>query len=188
MSRRSVPRGLIWSTAFFGVFVGHAVTYVLLAGNPVVRASMLASTGHGYLPVVTHGGLILAVIGLAGIFLTGLGGGTHVAPSGRALVGRVSAFQVLTFAAIEVAERIAVHASLRDLPHVLPVGTAVQIAVACAVAAVIRLVLRAADAASEARAAAPLHRPRALVPVGLAPAFAVASADHPIARDRGPPS
>src|SRR5262249_45091638 len=60
MSRRPVPRGLVLSIAFFGVFVGHALTYVLLASNAAVRSAMLQATGHRYLPVTTHAGLALA--------------------------------------------------------------------------------------------------------------------------------
>jgi hypothetical protein len=187
MSRRSVPRGLVLSIAFFGVFVGHALTYIALARNPVVRSTMLQATGHSYLPVTVHAALALAVVGLAGIFLAGLGRDTDAGPSRAGLIGRVSTFQVLTFAAIEVAERIAAHAPLHDLTHVLPVGTVVQFAVAFVVAAVIRLVLRAADTASDTAIAALTAPPHALIPLVLEPAASVPHRGQPVLRVRGPP-
>jgi len=183
MPRRSVPRGLVLSVAFFGVFVGHAVTYIVLAGNPVVRSTMLRATGHGYLPVTVHATLALAVIGLAGLFLAGLGRGT----AGSGLTRRIATFQVLTFAAIEIAERLAVRAPLHDLTHVLPVGTVVQIGVALLVALVVRAMLRAGDSASDAVSAAPLAPPPALVPLIAAPAAGIAERLLRAPRGRAPP-
>ena len=183
MLRRSVPRGLVLSVAFFGVFVGHAVTYVILANNPVVRSTMLRVTGHGYLPVTVHAALALAVIGLAGLFLAGLGRGA----AGSGLTRRVTTFQVLTFAAIEIAERLAVRAPLHDLTHVLPVGTVVQIGVAVLVTIVIRAMLRAGETAAETVPAAPLAPPRALVPLIAAPSAGITSHLLRAPRGRAPP-
>jgi hypothetical protein len=187
MSGRSVPRSLVCSIAFFGVFVGHALTYVVLAGNPVVRSTMLATTGHGYLPVTVHAGLALALIGLAAIFLGRLGVRGDTPPSVAHLLPWVAAFQILTFTAIEVAERVAAHASLYDLSHVLPVGTVAQVAVAIAVATVIRAVLRAADSVADAGATAPFSWPRAVVPLISAPVTAVAFHERPAHHGRAPP-
>jgi hypothetical protein len=184
MSRRSVPRGLVLSIAFFGVFVGHALTYVVLAGNPIVRSMMLQATGHRYLPVAVDAARAVAVIGLAGVLIAGLSG----AETSRArLAHRIVTFQVLTFAAIEVAERVAAHAPLRDLTHVLPVGTVVQIGVALVVAAVIRVALRAADIAAEA-SSGPAPRPQP----AIVPLIATSSTWTPVLRrgarrDRAPP-
>jgi hypothetical protein len=184
MAKRSVPRGLVLSIAFFGVFVGHAITYVLLAGNPVVRSTMLRATGHGYLPATVHAALALAVIGLAGVFLAGLGSPRS---TGSGLVRNVATFQVLCFAAIEVAERLAARAPLHDLIHVLPVGTVVQIGVAIVVALVIRCLLRAADVAAETATglASPPHP--ALVPLIGAPSTAIPPHDRSVPRGRAPP-
>jgi hypothetical protein len=184
MSRRSIPRGLVLSIAFFGVFVGHALTYLVLAGNPVVRSTMLQATGHRYLPVAVHAALAVAVIGLAGVFLAGVGGAG--APRAR-LAHRVATFQVLTFAAVEVAERIAAHAPLRDLSRVLPVGTVVQIAVALVVASVIRIVLRAAEVAAEAPSG-PFPRPQpAIVPLIAGSLTWTPVVRLGVPRDRAPP-
>jgi len=184
MPRRSVPRGLILSIACFGVFVGHAITYVVLAGNPVVRSTMLHATGHGYLPVTVHATLALAVIGLAGMFLAQIG-----APrtTGSRLTGRVATFQVLVFAAIEVAERVAARVPLHDLSHVLPIGTIVQIGVALVVAAVIRIILRAGETASRSREAAPITAPPAVVALVAAPRIWTPSGGRSAPLARGPP-
>jgi hypothetical protein len=184
MPRRSVPRGLILSVAFFGVFVGHAITYVVLAGNPVVRSTMLHATGHGYLPVTVHATLALAVIGLAGVFLAGLGAPRTV---GSGLTRRVGTFQVLVFAAIEVAERVAARAPLHDLAHVMPVGTVVQIGVALIVAAVIRMILRAGETAAESLGDAPIAAPPAVVPLVAASTTWSPSTARSIPLGRGPP-
>jgi hypothetical protein len=187
MSRRSVPRGLVWSIAFFGVFVGHAVTYLLLAANAAVRSTMLHATGHGYQSPTVHAGLALALIGIAGIFLGRLGRPGEPVPSVRTLAPGVAGFQILAFGAIEIAERIAAGAPLRDLAHALPVGAVVQLGVALLVAAVIRLVLGAADAVAEGAGAAPLVPPRGRVALAAVPGGGP-STPHPTAyRGRGPP-
>jgi hypothetical protein len=187
MSGRSVPRTLVCSIAFFGVFVGHELTYVVLAGNPVVRSTMLATTGHGYLPVTVHTALALALIGLAAIFLGRLGVRDGTPPSVGRLLPWVAVFQILTFTAIELAERVAASAPLRDLTHVLPVGAVAQAAVALVVAIVIRFVLRAADAAADALADAVASPSRGTVPLISAPTLVVGSFDRPVPRGRGPP-
>jgi hypothetical protein len=187
MSRRSVPRGLVWAIAFFGVFVGHALTYILLAGNDAVRSAMLGATGHGYLSPTVHAGLALALVGIAGIFLGRLGRPGEPVASIPGLVPGIAGFQILAFTAIEVAERIAAHAPLHDLSHVLPVGAVAQIAVALVVAVVIRLLLRAADVVAETVPSPRLVPPPALVPVPSGSAPWVPVARRSAARGRAPP-
>jgi hypothetical protein len=148
---------------------------------------MLATTGHGYLPVTVHAGLALALIGLAAIFLGRLGVRGDTPPSVARLLPWVAAFQILTFSAIEVAERVAVSAPLHDLTHVLPVGAVAQCAVAIVVAAVIRFVLRGADATADALAIAAASPPRGTVPLITAPTLFVGSFDRAVPRGRGPP-
>jgi hypothetical protein len=187
MSRRSVPRGLVWSIAFFGVFVGHAVTYVLLAGNAVVRSAMLGATGHGYLSPTVHAGLALALVGVAGIFLGRLGRAGEPVGSVGSLLPGVAGFQVVAFVAIEVAERVASHAPLHDLPHVLPIGTVVQVGVALVVAVLIRALLRAADVVTETLPTPRLAPPAAVLSIpSRAPAW-VPTPGRSVARDRAPP-
>ena len=150
MSRPPVPRSIVWSIAFIGVLVGHALTYATLAPIAQTRSQLLAATGHGYLPVAVHAALASAVIGLATAFLGRLGRGREGSEMAfRGLASRVVCFQFLTFVAIEVAERIVARAPLLDLTHVLPVGAVAQLAVGILVAAVIELVLGAADTAAD---------------------------------------
>ena len=188
MSRLPVPRSIVWSIAFAGVFVGHALTYAILAPVAQARSQLLASTGHTYLPVAVHAGLMSAVIGLATAFLGRLGRGRDASEMAFGeLASRVVAFEFLTFAAIEVAERIVARAPLHDLTHVLPVGSVAQLAVGVLVAAVIRLVLRAADAAAEILGSTSPTRPRG--PLELLPLSAVVPAftDRLVLGGRGPP-
>jgi hypothetical protein len=188
MSRLPVPRSIAWSIAFVGVFIGHALTYAILAPIPQTRSQLLASTGHGYLPVAVHAALASAVIGLAVAFLGRLGRGREEREMAfGGLASRVVSFQFLTFAAIEVAERIAARAPLHDLTHVLPVGAVAQLAVGLLVAAVITLVLRAADAAEGILGSATPSRPRgSLVPLRL-PEGMPAFTDRLVLGSRGPP-
>jgi len=188
MSRLPVPRRIIWSIAFAGVFVGHAVTYAILAPVAQTRSQLLASTGHAYLPVALHAGLVFAVVGLAAAFLGRLGRGRGASEMAfRGLASRVVAVQVLAFAAIEAAERIAARAPLYDLTHVLPVGAVAQLAVGLLVASVIMLVLRAADAAAGILGlASPAPPRRSLVLLPLLPGVP-AFTDRLVLGGRGPP-
>ena len=188
MSRLPVPRSIVWPIAFAGVFVGHALTYAILAPVAQTRSQLLASTGHAYVPVAVHAGLVSALMGLATAFLGRLGQGRDASEIPfRGLASRVVSFQFLTFAAIEVAERMAARAPLHDLTHVLPVGAVTQLAVGVLVAAVIKLVLRAADAAGEIFGSGSPTPPRgSLVPLPLrtgVPAFT----DRLVLGGRGPP-
>jgi len=174
MSRLPVPRSIVWSIAFTGVFVGHALTYAILAPLAQTRSQ--------------HAGLVSTVVGLATAFLGRLGRGRGASEMAfRALASRVVSFQFLAFAAIEVAERSAARAPLHDLTHVLPVGAVAQLAVGVLMAIVIKLVLRAADAAAGILGPAS-PTPRRSVPVLLSlragvPAFT----DRLVLGERGPP-
>jgi hypothetical protein len=177
----------VWSIAFFGVFVGHALTYTVLAWSPAARSAMLASTGHRYLPVAVNAALALAVLGLGATFLGRLGHGRDDVPRFRLILPRVGTFQVSAFVAIEVAERIAANAPFHDLTHVLPVGVVAEFAVAAVVAYVIRLVLRAGDAAAEAFGSVTAATQRGFLPLVPAPALVLRSAGTPVRWERGPP-
>jgi hypothetical protein len=188
MSRLPVPRSIVWSIAFAGVFVGHALTYAVLAPVAQTRSQLLASTGHAYLPVAVHAGLVSAVVGLATAFLgrLGRGRGASQVPF-RGLASRVVSFQFLAFAAIEVTERIAARAPLHDLMRVLPVGAVGQLAVGVLVATVIRLVLRAADAAAGILGPVSPTPPRSALVLLSARAGVPAFTDRLVLGGRGPP-
>ena len=188
MSRLPIPRSIVWAIAFIGVFVGHALTYAILAPIPQARSQLLASTGHGYLPVAVHTALASAVIGLAAAFLGRLSRGRGESELAfRALASRVVSFQFLTFAAIEVAERTAARAPLHDLTHVLPVGAVAQLAVGLLVAAAISLVLRAADAAAGILRSATSKPPRGSLVLLPLPDGVPAVTDRLVLGGRGPP-
>ncbi|HZT10988.1 MAG TPA: hypothetical protein VFB09_08155 [Actinomycetota bacterium] len=188
MSRLPIPRSIVWATAFFGVFVGHAIAYAILAPIPQARSQLLASTGHGYLPVAVHAALASALIGFAAAFLGRLtrGRGNHEMAF-RGLAARVVSFQILTFAAIEVAERVAARAPLHDLTDVLPVGAVAQLAVGLLVAAAISLILRAADAAAEILGSPAPATARASSLLLALPGGVPAFTDRLVLRGRGPP-
>ena len=188
MSRLPIPRSIVWAIAFLGVFVGHAIAYTILAPIPQARSQLLASTGHGYLPVAVHAALATAVIGLSAAFLGRLtrGRGEHEMAF-RGLAARVVCFQILTFAAIEVAERVAASAPLHDLAEVLPVGAVAQLAVGLLVAAVISLILRAADAAAEILGSPTPTPPRPSSVLLTLPSGVPAFTDRLVLRGRGPP-
>jgi hypothetical protein len=188
MSRLPVPRSIVWSIAFAGVFVGHAITYAILAPVAQTRSQLLASTGHAYLPVAVHAGLVSAVVGLATAFLGRLGHGREASEMAfRGLAPRVVSFQFLAFATIEVAERIAARAPLHDLTHVLPVGAVAQLAVGVLVATVIRLALRAADAAGGILGPASPTPPRSALVLLSGRAGVPAFTDRLFLGGRGPP-
>jgi hypothetical protein len=146
--------------AFAGALAGHALTYAWLIRGPAERASVLHATGHGYLANADGFGMVAALVSLAVLFLSRL---TDPAGHGlpfRTLVVGVAGFQVFTFAALEITERLHVGASLGDLPRVLSAGTLVEVAVAIAVAAVLRAVLRAAEVVADAISRAAPASPR----------------------------
>jgi len=188
MSRLPVPRSIVWSIAFAGVFVGHAITYAILAPVAQTRSQLLASTGHDYLPVAVHAGLVSAVVGLATAFLGRLGRGRGAGEMAfPGLASRVVSFQFLAFATIEVVERIAAHAPLHDLTHVLPVGAVAQLAVGVLVATVIRLVIRAADASAGIFGPASRTPPGSALVLPSLRAGVPAFTDRLVLGGRGPP-
>jgi hypothetical protein len=115
-----------------GVAVGHGVEYVLLAPHDHGRAELLARTGHHYLPIGVRFAAFFALVALGAVFLSSLVRVSRGA-DGRALVLRsarmLPAAQAAAFMVLEVAERLAAHASMGDLGTVLFLGLPLQLLV-----------------------------------------------------------
>ena len=142
MSRHSTVRpASMLGLALGGVLVGHALTYRVLVPDAHARAVALADTGHGYLGGANMLGLLAAVAGLSILFLGRLMRRTGGTP--RVAV-RLVAFQLTTFAAMELLERLGSGAGVRQLLPALLVGIPTQVVVACIVAALVRYTLRSA--------------------------------------------
>jgi hypothetical protein len=190
MATRMPRRGAALAVAAGGVLLGHWLTYVLVSPAATQRSALLARTGHAYLGAADQLGLAITLVALASIFLGRLTGGDEAPTSAARISSRLAAFQISAFLAMEVAERIAVGASIGHLFHgpVLPVGFVVQAAVAAAGATLIVWILRAA------RVVAAILGESAVLPrLGSsrlpAPALWVPARVHLAAeRGRGPPS
>jgi hypothetical protein len=172
------------SVASLGLVLGHGLTYALDIPDPSVRAHVLASTGHGYLSTLAQLAAVAAVAGVAALFL-----GNVVRPSrSRSFTGTfvlLAAFQVVAFASMEVAERVAAGASLSMLARtgILPLGALLQILIAALGALVIRWVLRTADRAASLAPARRSRRPR--LTLGEAPVLPDLPPSLPFAAARG---
>jgi hypothetical protein len=192
MTARSARRGpAVLLAAVGGVLLGHWLTYRIVAPLDHARDALLDRTGHGYLAFANDAALVLALGGLAAIFLGRLVSRRAEPLPPGALVARLVAFQAGAFVAMETAERLTAGSSPVELVHhgLLPAGVAVQALVALGTALVVRLLLRAADAVATL-----LDRPapladRAVVvaplPRGHAPVRSLARSAW---GSRGPPS
>lgn len=128
-----------------GVLFGHAVTYEGLSPGGVAREAWLAATGHGYLGVANRAGALAAFLVLGVLLLGRVVGARGADLSRRELVGRLVAFQVGAFLALEVAERAGAGSGFHDLLTVLPVGLLIQATIAAAIGFVVDALLRAVD-------------------------------------------
>jgi Flp pilus assembly pilin Flp len=169
-----------------GVLAGHWLTYVIVRPDHHDRASLLASTGHGYLATAVEVALLAALVAAAMVFLGRLVR-EDVTPGFRSLAGRLGTFQIGAFVVLEVAER-AVASSFDGLLAVCLAGTGVQLLVATAAAWLLRRLERAADvAASVLGRAARTAIDRALAPLDLSPALRLRGAAYAAESIRGPP-
>jgi hypothetical protein len=148
------------SVASLGLVLGHWLTYALDIPEPSVRAQVLSSTGHGYMSTLAQLAAVVAVAGLAALFL-----GNVVRPSRSRSFQHtfvlLAAFQVIAFVSMELVERIAAGAPITMLAHtgILPVGALLQILIAAVGALVIRWALRTAERSAALVRPAPC-RPR----------------------------
>lgn len=122
---------LVVMLASAGAAAAHAMEYALLVPEGHERHELLAHTGHGYLPSAQPVVAFLALLALAVLGMAAFRNGSFRTSSRRTSVPwRVAlpTAQALTFVAVEVGERLAAHASLRDVGLVLLAGLPIQVA------------------------------------------------------------
>jgi hypothetical protein len=127
---------LIAAIGAVAIVLGHSITYALTFRSPQLRASALASSGHGYWFVAVRLGIVVAL----GVTGTVLFRSAHHGPrptwirteSVGSTAAALSVFQVFGFAVMEIAERVAAGARLSGLftDHLLWLGMIVQIGLA----------------------------------------------------------
>ena len=172
--RRWVRWAALSGVASLGVMVGHWLAYDAGIRAGGLRAVVLAQTGHSYLEVAAKIAAVLAVVGLAAIAAARFSDpdpDSSRAERWSAVASRLMVLQLLGFAGMELAERLASGAPLGGLlsHHVLVLGFAIQVLTAVVGALLLVLFDRAAVAAV---AAIRKHgsRPRSTDLQGWAPA------------------
>jgi hypothetical protein len=152
---RGISRGLrrfpVFAVAAAGVLIGHWLTYALLLAQPARREAVLSATGHGYLRLASVTVLVLILLALGSAVMCAMDARSD--PAGALRAGRVRRLfprlwllQGLTFAGVEVVERLVAGAPLGDvlLGRVLLVGLLVQALAAVVGAALLHVLHRAA--------------------------------------------
>ncbi len=174
-TRGSLRRFPVFAAATAGVLGGHWLTYALTFGQPARREAELSATGHGYLRVAGVTALVLVLLALGSALMCALEARSDAAASPlaarlRRLFLRLWLLQIVTFSGVEVAERLAAGAPLRDivLGRVLVVGLIVQALVAVVGALLLHVLHRAA-----AGLARILSSPRITSPPRVVPTFVV---------------
>lgn len=113
-----------------GVLFVHQVSYAL-AGGHISHGMEATGVAHAYLRAVSDLILAVSLVGVAAVFM-----GDELRSDrsrwGR-LAGLILTFQVGTFVAMEIVERLFVGATMGDLRVVLPIGLALQVPVALAI-------------------------------------------------------
>ena len=147
---RGLRRFPVFAVAAAGVLVGHWLTYALLLAQPARREAVLSATGHGYLRLASVTVLVLILLALGSAVMCALDAGSDPAGASRAgrirrLFPRLWLLQGLTFAGVEVVERLIAGAPLGVLlGRVLLVGLLVQALAAAVGAALLHALHRAA--------------------------------------------
>ena len=160
MSRRTtLAPGATLGLALGGVLAGHTLTYLVLEPDAHQRADVLAQTGHTYLHAANAFGVAAVVVSLAVLFLHGVLGRPEVAR--RALLGRLLAFQVSAFLAMEIVERLIAGSGLAHVGSVALVGVPTQLVVGVAICGLIALTVRAGRAVAGSRREVIWARPAA---------------------------
>ena len=169
-----------------GVLAGHWLTYLIVRPDHHDRASLLGTTGHGYLGAVVEVAWLVALVAVAAAFLGGLV--RSETPSLRSVAVGLGAFQLVAFVMLEIGER-AVARSFEGLLAVALTGAVVQLAVAATSAWFLRRLARAAAKASSILGRGTATPPRGIVvPLRLAAARLYRPPSVSLASIRGPPS
>ncbi|MFL5767268.1 MAG: hypothetical protein ACJ758_05415 [Actinomycetota bacterium] len=174
--------------AALAVVLGHQLVYRLAFPSATERATLLARTGHVYLPTTAHLVLLAALAAVGGLFLRSMSRRDLEAPGRSTTFLRLAAAQVSIFVLMEFAERIAAGAPVAGVAThgILFLGVAVQLLLAFGGAALVSLLHRAGAAAGE-RAVAPPHvRPTLVVTAPPSP-FVRSERHHRAIPTRGPP-
>ena len=147
---RGLRRFPVFAVAAAGVLIGHWLTYALLIAQPARREAVLSATGHGYLRLASVTVLVLILLALGSALMCALDARSDPAGASRAgrirrLFPRLWLLQGLTFAGVEVVERLVAGAPLGVLlGRVLLVGLLVQALAAVVGAVLLRMLHRAA--------------------------------------------
>lgn len=175
----SAPRVAMLPGAAGGLIAGHFLTYVFLAPAGSSRALLLRHTGHSYFPRAVAAAAALGAIAMGTAAARGTARRHAHAPSygWRALALRMAIAQAAGFVALEIVERMIVHAPLAGIAAVLPVGFAVEALVAAGTAGLLCVTVVAVEAVS--RGLAVLRPGR--------PSVATRSAPVPAGRDDADP-
>jgi hypothetical protein len=106
-----------------------------------------------------------------------------------AVLGRLCAFQLSAFVAMEIAERVGSGSGMHHVGEILAVGIPAQVLVAAAVALVVRWVVRVASVAATVRGRAGVGTPGAALALSVLPtSFRPAGVAFAIPAGRAPPS
>jgi len=176
--------------AALAVVLGHQLVYRLSFPSATERATLLARTGHAYLPTTAHLVLLAALAAIGGLFLRSMSRRDVAVPGRSTTFLRLAAIQVPIFVLMEFAERIAAGAPIAGVAThgLLFLGVAVQLLLAFAAAALVSLLHRAGTIAADlAEAASPRLRPALVVESPSAP-FVRFGRHHRAIPARGPPS
>jgi hypothetical protein len=122
--------------AVAGVVLGHWLAYLFAVPDSLVRAEILAASGHSYWLLAVKAAVVLGFVSLGTVFVRHLGAQSPGERAGSdrlvSLAARLSFVQVLAFTAMEVTERVAAHAPVAEMfgHHLFVLGLAVQVVVA----------------------------------------------------------
>lgn len=186
--RPTIRPATLLGLALGGVLLGHAVTYRLLLPDAHARATELARTGHGYLTGANTLGLLAVVAAMAAVFLGRLLRGET--PTASVVAWRLATFQVASFAALEVLERLGSASGFDRMVPLLLIGVPAQLLVAGLVVLLVRFAIRTAavvaDLAVHGTAAWP-HPPQVAARPAMDPWCPARAATAVVPPGRAPP-